>query len=73
MSKSAQDFIKKLIVVDVNERMTADQALKHPWIISKVYDANDKALISEAGFAFENIIKFNQFSKMKQVVYSFII
>jgi len=30
-------------------------------------------LISEASLAFENIIKFNQFSRMKQIVYSFII
>lgn len=45
-------------MIDVNERMTADKALKHPWLSSKVADTS-KELISEAGYAFENIIKFN--------------
>ncbi len=29
----ARDFIRKLIVVDPNQRLTAKQALQHPWIL----------------------------------------
>ena len=32
ISDSAQDLIKKLLTVDVDERITGEQALKHPWI-----------------------------------------
>ena len=64
VSKTAQDFIKQLIVIDTTVRLTADQALKHQWLTSKS-SSNNKELISEASLAFENIIKFNQFSRMK--------
>ena len=30
------DFVSKLLLVDVKKRMTADQALEHPWLKSKV-------------------------------------
>jgi calcium-dependent protein kinase len=32
ISKSAQDFISKLLVVDPKARMTAQEALQHPWM-----------------------------------------
>lgn len=32
MSSSAKDFVKRLLVTDVNERMSASEALRHPWI-----------------------------------------
>lgn len=34
VSGLAKDFIDKLLVVDTNERMTAAQALIHPWLAS---------------------------------------
>ncbi|KAJ3307066.1 hypothetical protein HDV03_002577 [Kappamyces sp. JEL0829] len=34
VSLSAKDFISKLLVADPLERMTADEALEHPWIQS---------------------------------------
>ncbi len=33
VSKEAQDFVSKLIVIDPQERYTAKQALCHPWIM----------------------------------------
>lgn len=35
VSKEALDFVKQLLVVDPTERMTAEQALAHPWIAKK--------------------------------------
>ena len=32
VSAEAKDFISKLIVVDMNARLTVDQALQHPWV-----------------------------------------
>jgi tRNA A-37 threonylcarbamoyl transferase component Bud32 len=33
ISSSAKDFIRKLLVVNPAERLSAEQALKHPWIL----------------------------------------
>jgi len=35
ISAEAKDFVRKLLVVDPKERMTADEALKHPWLNGK--------------------------------------
>ncbi len=32
ISDEAKDFIARLLVVDQNNRMSADEALKHPWL-----------------------------------------
>lgn len=32
VSKEGQDLISKMICVDPNKRITAQQAAKHPWI-----------------------------------------
>jgi serine/threonine protein kinase len=32
VSEKAKDFVSKLLVTDKNVRMTATQALSHPWI-----------------------------------------
>eukprot|EP00948_MAST-09A_sp_MAST-9A-sp1_P002566 g2566.t1 len=34
VSDSAKDLVKKLMCTDVNQRLTAEQALSHPWIVS---------------------------------------
>jgi len=35
ISPAAKDFIKKILVVNPAERMTAEQALSHPWILEQ--------------------------------------
>ena len=32
ISNNAKDFISKLLVVNPTKRMTADDAMKHPWL-----------------------------------------
>jgi serine/threonine protein kinase len=32
VSPAVKDFIKKLLVLAPGERLTAEQALKHPWL-----------------------------------------
>ena len=36
VSDKAKDFIRKLLEKDVDKRLSADQALKHPWIVNAV-------------------------------------
>lgn len=44
VSEDAKDFIDNLLLVDPNTRMTASQALKHSWIMSKAATASNKNL-----------------------------
>ena len=44
ISPAAKDFIDKLLVVNVSERMSAVVALKHPWIISNAASSSLKNL-----------------------------
>jgi len=38
VSEEAMDFISKLLVFDHNQRMSVDEALAHPWIVSAMAD-----------------------------------
>jgi serine/threonine protein kinase len=38
VSGECKDFIKKMLVVDVKARWTADQLLAHPWMLSAEYN-----------------------------------
>lgn len=35
VSGEAKDFVQKLLVKDLSRRMTADEALKHPWLLQE--------------------------------------
>lgn len=52
ISKSAKDLIRKLLVVEPSKRLTAKQALKHPWFKDRIgnkylHEAYAKALKDE--------------------------
>ena len=34
-SKASRDMLKKMLVADGRQRLTADQALRHPWIVAQ--------------------------------------
>jgi len=42
VSKEAKDFVNKLLVVETSDRLTAPQALNHPWLVGGVN--NSKSL-----------------------------
>jgi len=44
VSDNAKDFIKRLLVVEPSERMTAEQALEHDWITTELGEDGSKAL-----------------------------
>jgi serine/threonine protein kinase len=39
VSKAALDFLQRLLVKDVTQRMTAEQALLHPWLTEDAPDS----------------------------------
>ena len=47
VSKPAQDFIKKLLVINPKDRMTAKQALDHPWMVEHSKKKLDAKPVSE--------------------------
>lgn len=62
ISESAKDFIKSLIKVDPDTRMTAHDALEHPWITGE--DQQEKVNLSPR--ISENLVKhFNARRKLK--------
>lgn len=47
ISGEAKDLIKKMLTFDMNSRITAEEALNHPWIKKKVNEPVDtKATIA---------------------------
>ncbi|KAL7403085.1 hypothetical protein ABVT39_024166 [Epinephelus coioides] len=44
VSNLAKDFVERILTVDPSERLTAGQALKHPWIVSMAASSSMKNL-----------------------------
>jgi serine/threonine protein kinase len=47
ISDAAKDFIRRLLVYNPGKRMTAEQALKHPWLLRAKHEAESKPLDAE--------------------------
>ena len=72
MSESAKDFITKLLTLDQNKRPSAEEALKHPWIVEANKLQNESVSTDVAMNALSNLQSFNANSKLKQATYAFI-
>ncbi|XP_052792506.1 calcium/calmodulin-dependent protein kinase type IV-like isoform X2 [Mya arenaria] len=59
ITENAKDFIRKLLIVDVKSRLSAVDALKHPWVIGSA--ADDKHLEETQ----KKIKEFNAKRKLK--------
>ncbi|XP_043711350.1 calcium-dependent protein kinase 18-like isoform X1 [Telopea speciosissima] len=62
ISNSAKDFVKKLLVKDPRARLTAAQALSHPW----VREGGDASEIPVDISVLSNIRQFVKYSRLKQ-------
>uniref|UniRef100_A0A164UIG3 Calcium-dependent protein kinase n=1 Tax=Daucus carota subsp. sativus TaxID=79200 RepID=A0A164UIG3_DAUCS len=62
ISNSAKDFVKKLLVKDPRARLTAAQALSHPW----VREGGDASEIPLDISVLHNMRQFVTYSRMKQ-------
>jgi len=64
VSATGHDFVRKLLVVDVEARFSAAQALEHPWIASEASEAVVDDSITES------LINFAQASKFRRACMS---
>ncbi|XP_077246543.1 calcium-dependent protein kinase 28-like [Tasmannia lanceolata] len=62
ISNSAKDFVKKLLVKDPRARLTAAQALSHPW----VREGGDASEIPVDISVLSNMRQFVKYSRLKQ-------
>lgn len=61
VSATAKDFIRHLLVVDPQHRLTANQAMSHPWLLA----AADSLLVIKLTKAMENFKTFEPKSKLR--------
>ena len=75
ISNSALDLIRKLLTKDVNQRITAEQALNHPWFKEKksqeLYNQiNDKKTIKNL---IENLKKYKKTSTIQETALAYLV
>lgn len=63
VSDTAKDLISKLLMMDPRERLTAAQALEHPWILAQ--GSRDASLLSPPHIA--SLRRFTSYRKIKQL------
>ena len=65
-SSLPQDFVRNLLMVDTDRRMTAKQALEHPWMRNSAKDLAKNDL----SFNQEQLRVFNATSKLRAAIKS---
>jgi len=63
VSEDAKDLIRKLLVLDRQKRFTAEQALKHKWIVE-----NERNSEAHLGVTLEQLKKFNAKRKWRGAI-----
>jgi calcium-dependent protein kinase len=75
ISKEAKDFVSKCLAYEEKDRLTAAQALEHPWIRNCRSNINSeyyKSAATQCVGAMNNLQKFHAQSKLKQATCTFI-
>jgi serine/threonine protein kinase len=75
VSNEGKDFVSRLLTVGEEKRLSASEALNHPWIRGRA-DSAWSALrpdeFTATASALSNIMKFSAKSKLKQATYALI-
>ena len=69
LSPPCIDFVKKLLTYDYTQRISAREALEHPWLTSKAASSVDEV---EAKEALSHLKVFRAEEKLKQATYAYI-
>jgi calcium-dependent protein kinase len=69
ISEQAKDLISKLLIYDPEKRISAEEALQHPWITDNVEVKIDQNL---AQGALANLKTFKAEQKLKQATFAYI-
>lgn len=71
VSKQGKDFVAKLLTLDPEKRMSAKEAMGHPWMEQVIQRDMDKSKYGVSA-AFANLKSFNSDSNLKKATYTFI-
>jgi calcium-dependent protein kinase len=63
ISEEAKDFIRRMLVYNPAKRMTAEQALKHPWLQRAKHEADSRPLDPEILTSLRDFAKFSAFKR----------
>lgn len=66
VSESAKDLVKKMLTLDPSSRITAEEALNHPWVKEREKFASKKHLLNTV----EEMKKFNARRRLKGIILS---
>ena len=72
ISDDAKDLIKRMLTKDIKKRITAPEALKHPWI-SKRLKKYAMGYQSNLRKAMQNLEKFNVVNKLEQLSVAYMV
>jgi len=70
-SNEAKDLIRKLLVVDPNKRISAEEAFKHPWI--EKFSSKDYTQINTSKLSLDNFRNFGNRMKFQQATIAFLV
>lgn len=73
VSKSAKELIDKLLTLDPKKRLSAEEALKDPWIVNNVSSAKNKKYENVDLKIKNKITKFTQSQKLEQAIVSYLV
>eukprot|EP00927_Polykrikos_kofoidii_P070058 TRINITY_DN6591_c0_g1_i2.p1 TRINITY_DN6591_c0_g1~~TRINITY_DN6591_c0_g1_i2.p1 ORF type:complete len:514 (+),score=115.84 TRINITY_DN6591_c0_g1_i2:48-1589(+) len=63
VSKDGYQFVQELLVVDPNERLTAQTALQHSWIVNRQKIKTETTVASDVASSFRNFARESKFRR----------